>query len=167
MPSDEKGVALNYFPRPPENRIQGHIIRVMSGITQIGHTRYRRHRQRRRGWFMSLAMFWKYYRAGRVVMDQFRVLRDVESVKLPDELAGVLMVFRPFERVSYALGDGGEGCHSYTGSRCKRLKIHLLAAALFRFSGLNHRELFRFFDKNNQSSNQILAGVAACSRYRR
>ncbi|MDO9139840.1 MAG: peptidoglycan-binding protein, partial [Methylobacter sp.] len=34
--------------------------------------------------------------------DRYSQVRN-DQVKLPDELAGTLMVFRPFERVSYAL----------------------------------------------------------------
>jgi len=42
------------------------------------------------------------YRKGHVVVDRYQS-QEAVAVKMPDELAGVLMVFRPFERVSYAL----------------------------------------------------------------
>ncbi len=107
MAGNEKGLALNYFPRPPETPISGHIIRNMSGMNQIGQ--------------YDVVVLDKgtadglepghtldVYRAGRIVADPYRAEKAV-AVKLPDELAGVLIVFRPFERVSYALVMKAEG----------------------------------------------------------
>jgi hypothetical protein len=48
------------------------------------------------------------YRKGRIITDRLHT-PGIEDVKLPDELAGVLMIFRPFERVSYALVMEAEG----------------------------------------------------------
>ena len=42
------------------------------------------------------------YQNGRITRDPFSAIQN-DAVKLPDELAGTLMVFRPFERISYAL----------------------------------------------------------------
>lgn len=101
MINSEDEIALNYFPRPPEKPIHGNIISVLDGVSQIGqhnivvldkgivdgiksgHT---------------LAIFQK----GRIVKDPFSKQANA-TVKLPDEKAGTLMVFRSFKRVSYAL----------------------------------------------------------------
>ena len=39
---------------------------------------------------------------GKSINDPYSAIKN-DVVKLPDEIAGTLMVFRPFERVSYAL----------------------------------------------------------------
>lgn len=107
MASSEDGLALNYFPKPPEQQIFGHIIRLMGGMTQIG--RYDIvviDKGIRDG--LEVGHTLDIYRAGRIVADRYRS-ENVEAVKLPDELAGRLIVFRPFERVSYALIMEAEG----------------------------------------------------------
>lgn len=101
MASMENGLALNYFPRPPENQVAGHIIRVMGGMTQIGlHDIVVIDKGTSDG--LEAGHTLDIYRKGRIVADRYQS-QEVKPVKLPDELAGVLMVFRPFERVSYAL----------------------------------------------------------------
>lgn len=101
MPTAEGEMGLNYFPRPPETRVLGSIIRVFGGVSQIGQ--------------FNVVVIDKgsadglkpghtldIYRHGKIVADKNQSAVAV-PVKLPDEYAGVLMVFRPFERVSYAL----------------------------------------------------------------
>ncbi len=102
MPSSENQAALNFFPMPPENYISGNIIAVTNGVSQIG-----RHNivvidrgamdGLRSGHVLSI------YQRGKVVNDPFQIEGSVTQVKLPNEFAGNLMVFRVFERVSYAL----------------------------------------------------------------
>jgi hypothetical protein len=101
MPNAEQDIALNYFPRPPEESIKGSIISVLAGVSQIG--RY------------NVVVIDKgtadgllpgheldIYRSGEIVRDNYSPIKN-DAVNLPDEIAGTLMVFRPFERVSYAL----------------------------------------------------------------
>lgn len=101
MPKAEEQFILNYFPRPPEASIKGNIIYVLDGVNQIGK--------------YSVVVIDKgaldgllpgheldILKRGRIARDQYSAIRN-DQVKLPDELAGKLMVFRPFERVSYAL----------------------------------------------------------------
>ncbi|MDO9049376.1 MAG: LysM domain-containing protein [Methylobacter sp.] len=101
MPNAEEELVLNYFPRPPEQSIKGSIISVLGGVSQIG--RY------------SVVVIDKgtadgllvgheldIYKRGKVVRDAYSPIKN-DAVNLPDEVAGTLMVFRPFERVSYAL----------------------------------------------------------------
>jgi hypothetical protein len=102
MPSSEKESALNYFPKPPDTQINGNIISVLNGVSQIG-----RHNVVvidkgladgiKTGDVLSI------YQKGRIVVDPFKSKEETVMVKLPNELAGSLMVFRPFQRVSYAL----------------------------------------------------------------
>lgn len=101
MPTIEEELALSYFPRPPEESVKGSIISVLGGVSQIGQ--------------YNVVVIDKgtadgllpgheldIYKAGKIVRDYYSPIKN-DAVNLPDEIAGTLMVFRPFERVSYAL----------------------------------------------------------------
>lgn len=101
MPSTEEDIALNYFPRPPEESIKGSIISVLGGVTQIG--RYNVvviDKGTADGLLPGHQL--NIYQTGKQVRDRYSQVKN-DTVNLPDEIAGTLMVFRPFERVSYAL----------------------------------------------------------------
>ena len=101
MPNLEEEITLNYFPRPPEKKINGSIISVVDGVTQIG--RYNIvviDKGTQDG--LKVGHELDIYRKGKTINDVFSSTSNA-SIKLPDEQAGVLMVFRPFQRVSYAL----------------------------------------------------------------
>ncbi len=101
MPSVEQEVTLNYFPRPPEKNIKGNIISVLDGVSQIGlYNVVVIDKGIRDG--LSIGHELEVYQNGKMVPDSFSHHKN-DTVKLPDELAGVVMVFRPFERVSYGL----------------------------------------------------------------
>jgi hypothetical protein len=109
MSRSGNGLALNYFPKPPEKLIEGYIIKMLGegGITQIGlHDIVVINKGTLNG--LEAGHVLNIYRKGRIITDRLHA-PNIEDVKLPDELAGVLMVFRPFERVSYALVMEAEG----------------------------------------------------------
>ncbi len=95
-------LALDYFPHPPQTEISGSIISVLNGVSQIGqHNIVVIDRGTEDG--IETGHVFDIYRRGRTVADQYHDQEETTEVKLPDEIAGVLMVFRPFEKVSYAL----------------------------------------------------------------
>lgn len=101
LPTSEQDVVLNYFPMPPEDSIKGNIIGVLDGVTQVG--RYNVvvidkgvADGLKTGHELSI------YQRGKIVRDPYSPVKN-DEVQMPDEYAGKLMVFRPFERVSYAL----------------------------------------------------------------
>ena len=101
MPDPEEDITLNFFPRPPEDSIKGSIISVFDGVSQIG--RYNvvvidkgTSDGLQAGHELDI------YQRGQVVRDRYSAVKN-DAVQLPDEMAGTLMVFRPFERISYAL----------------------------------------------------------------
>ncbi|MEW8138898.1 MAG: LysM peptidoglycan-binding domain-containing protein [Candidatus Thiodiazotropha endolucinida] len=91
---------IDFQPRVPENPIEGRIISVLNGVTQIGQ--------------YNVVVLNKGANVGLEAGHVLRILqggeaiRDIvkgrgEKVTLPLEEAGHLMVFRTFEKVSFAL----------------------------------------------------------------
>ncbi len=101
MVSTEGELALNFFPRPPEQPVRGRIISVLDGLSQIGQYNIV---VLDKGLVDGLKSghILDIYQHGRIVSDPFSKQKNA-AIKLPDEIAGILMVFRTFERVSYAL----------------------------------------------------------------
>ncbi len=86
------------FPRAPQPGTKGSIISVFDGVSMVGQYQ---------GVVLNLGRQ-QGIQAGHVlaVFQANGRVRDPvtgEEVKLPDERAGVLLVFRTFDRVSYAL----------------------------------------------------------------
>jgi hypothetical protein len=101
MPNSDEELILNYFPRAPKESIKGSIISVLGGVSQIGLYNVVVIDKGSKDGLLAgheLAI----YQRGNSVSDPYSPIKN-DIVKLPDEIAGTLMVFRPFERVSYAL----------------------------------------------------------------
>ena len=97
VPTDND-LPLNFFPKAPSNNIDGRIISVVGGVSQIGQ-------------YMVVVMN-RGTTDGLTVGDVLTVFQDgpevvdhVEggTVKLPDESAGTVMVFKTFGDISYGL----------------------------------------------------------------
>lgn len=102
MANSGKESALNYFPKPPDHEINGNIISVLNGVSQIGkYNIVVIDKGLTDG--MKVGNLLSIYHKGRVVTDSLKAQGSNVMVKLPNEIAGSLMVFRPFARVSYAL----------------------------------------------------------------
>ncbi len=102
MVSSAGELALNYYPHISTKPIKGNIISVLNGVSQIGQYNVVVIDKGTVDGIETGQVF-DIYRKGRVVVDRIGDPDKAGSVKLPDEIAGLLMVFRPFERVSYAL----------------------------------------------------------------
>lgn len=98
LPEEERALNANFFPSAPEQDLKGRLLAVEGGVSQIGA--------------MSVVVISKgareglkegnllaIYKVGEQVIDP--VTNDV--VKTPDFRAGLLMVFRVFDKVSYGL----------------------------------------------------------------
>jgi len=89
---------LNFYPRTPSRDIDGRIIAVVGGVTQIGQYQVVvMNRGSNEG--LSLGDVLTVFQAGRVVKD--RVAGG--KVQLPDEMAGTVMIFKTYDRISYGL----------------------------------------------------------------
>jgi hypothetical protein len=91
-------IPLNFFPRAPTNVIDGRIISVVNGVTQIGQ--------------YQVIVINRGARDGLAVGDVLSVFQKGETIKdrieggkvtLPDENAGTIMVFKVYDSIGYAL----------------------------------------------------------------
>lgn len=91
---------LNFIPSAPAQSIDGTIIALFDAISRVG--RYQvvvLNRGQRDG--MRPGNVLAAYRAGEVVRDT--MASKTQSITLPDARSGLVMVFRVFDKVSYAL----------------------------------------------------------------
>lgn len=98
LPDEDRDLFASFYPSAPEGDLNGYIIAVEGGVSQIGSmdvvvinkgTREN----------VDVGQVMAIYRQGELVRDD--ISKDV--VKVPDTRAGLLMVFRAFDKVSYAL----------------------------------------------------------------
>ena len=98
FPTEERAVNSTFMPREPASQVDGLIIDVPRGVTQIGS--------------MDVVTINKGKRDGMAegtvlaIMKTGETVRDRvtgEQVKVPDERGGLLMVFRTYDKISYGL----------------------------------------------------------------
>jgi len=101
MPTSEDDVAFNFFPTPPVKEIQATIIDVIGGVQQIGQYDII---VLSKGTLDGLKQghLLDVIQKGKLVKDPFHKNKN-ELVKLPDQHAGTILVFRTFNRVSYGV----------------------------------------------------------------
>jgi hypothetical protein len=92
---------LNFLPRSPDREVEGRIISVLSGVSLIGQYHVV---VINRGTDAGLepGHVLRAWQTGRTIRDTQRGAFG-KKVRLPDEPAGTMMVFRTSERISYAL----------------------------------------------------------------
>ena len=120
MPLSEKDISRDFIPKRPGNTVSGNIISVIDGLLEIGQFQIvvidlGTSDGMEPGTVLGI------YQSGKVVTDRVGAksnwplantplgeylgtpkARGVD-VKLPEEFAGVVMVFRPYDRVSYGI----------------------------------------------------------------
>lgn len=101
MPSGKDIFNANFQPRAPRQTINGRILAVMDGVNQIGRNQIVVINKGARDG-LEAGHVLSVYQAGNLIRDP--VSKDRKAmVKLPDERAGTMMVFRTFDKLSYAL----------------------------------------------------------------
>jgi hypothetical protein len=91
----------NFVPRAPDSNIEGQIIANLSGVSLIGQYQVVViNRGSEAG--LEPGHVLRAWEAGRTIRDTQRGAIG-QKIRLPDEPAGTMMVFRTAERVSYAL----------------------------------------------------------------
>ena len=98
MPTEQRRVESTFHPASPAKDIEGVIMTVLGGVTQVGRNDVVAvNRGLKNG--LDVGNILAIYKRGVIVRD--RVNR--ERVQLPSERAGILMIFRSFEKMSYGL----------------------------------------------------------------
>lgn len=101
LPVSTQAILHQYVPRAPEKETKGQIISVIDGVSQIGQYQVVvLNLGTKQG--LELGHVLSVFQAGIQVRDTVKDIKG-EPVTLPEEHAGEVMVFRTFERVSYAL----------------------------------------------------------------
>ncbi|MBI5461508.1 MAG: LysM peptidoglycan-binding domain-containing protein [Gammaproteobacteria bacterium] len=94
-------IHASFLPHPPTADVKGRILAVLDGVSQIG--RYQIvavSRGTREG--MEVGHVLRVQQAGQEVKDKVTPAPN-DMITLPDEDAGLVMLFRTFEKVSYGL----------------------------------------------------------------
>ncbi len=98
FPTEERAVNSTFMPKAPEAEIKGVILDVPRGVTQIGQFDVvTLNKGARDG--LEEGHVLAVYKTGETVRDRV----TGEYVKIPDERAGLLMVFRAYDKLSYGL----------------------------------------------------------------
>lgn len=98
LPSADRAVESTFYPKAPAEEISGVIMTVEGGVTQVGRMNVvainRGSRESLRAGDILAIL-----KDGLVVQDRI----TGKPVKLPDERAGLLMVFRTYEKMSFGI----------------------------------------------------------------
>ena len=98
LPAGDETQAAFFHPNSPKEQIEGQILAVIGGVNQIGtHQVVVINRGSREGLVAGNVL--AIYQTGSTINDRI----SNKTIKLPDEKAGLMMVFRTFEKLSYAL----------------------------------------------------------------
>jgi len=101
LPLDEDDISEHFMPHAPRTDVDASIISVVDGVVQIGQNQLvvvdAGSREK-----IDVGTVLAVYTRGETVLDNISPERG-DTVKLPDERAGTLMIFRVFEKVSFAL----------------------------------------------------------------
>lgn len=98
LPTEEVKVIPTFFPSAADNEVNAKIISVLGGVSQVGtYDVVAINSGEREG--IAVGNVMAIYHDSGMVMDRVKN----ELVQLPPERAGILMVFRTFEKMSYAL----------------------------------------------------------------
>jgi hypothetical protein len=94
-------IHASFLPHAPASDTKGRIIAVHDGVSQIGRLQIVVvNRGKREG--MEVGHVLRIQQAGQEIKDKVTTARN-NKVRLPDEDAGLLMLFRIFDKVSYGL----------------------------------------------------------------
>lgn len=108
MPTEERRVESTFYPKPPDSQVEGVIMNVLGGVTQVGRNDVVViNRGTNSG--LDVGNVLAIAKKGAEIRDRikksgsFRERLSRERIELPTERAGILMVFRVFENMAYGL----------------------------------------------------------------
>lgn len=98
LPTEERRVESTFYPAAPDGDVTGVIMTVVGGATHVGRNDLVAvNRGTSHG--LDVGHVLGVHKAGGVIRDRM----TNEMVRLPDERAGLMMVFRSFDKMAYAL----------------------------------------------------------------
>lgn len=98
---ENRKLDFRFFPRPPKDKIDGTIISVVNGVSLIGqYDIVVMNRGAKHG--LEPGHVLAVYQKGEMVKDP-KATWGGDSIKLPDERAAILMVFKVTEKLSFGI----------------------------------------------------------------
>jgi nucleoid-associated protein YgaU len=98
LPNEARKISSTFYPRSPDEEVNAFMIAVDGGVTQIAKLDVVAiNRGAREGFEAGYVL--AIYQTGEVVKDPV----TNKSIRLPDARAGLVMVFRTFEKMSYGI----------------------------------------------------------------
>lgn len=98
LPTEERRLESTFFPSAPADQVDGQIISVFGGVTQVGQFDVVvLNRGEREG--LEPGNVLAIYKRGALARDRIAN----QTIRLPSERAGLLMIFRTFNKLSYGL----------------------------------------------------------------
>jgi len=102
LPNQEREITSTFLPNPPENEVTGTIVNTEGGLSQVGRLdvvtiNVGREDGLKQGSLLGI------YKVGGVISDKFAEKKTPRDVELPNERAGLLMVFETFKHMSFAI----------------------------------------------------------------
>ena len=109
MPTEERRVESTFYPTPPDRMVAGVIMNVLGGVTQVGKNDVVViNRGSSSG--LDVGHVLTIFKKGAEIKDRIQKagswrerIFSQEKIELPTERAGILMIFRVFDKMSYGL----------------------------------------------------------------
>lgn len=98
IPKEDQSIELHFFPRAPDRDVAGRIISVAEGLDKIGQFNIVIINKGQDAGLESGHVL-EVHQAGDIVEDP----STGRDVRLPEERAGVMMIFKTYKNVSYGL----------------------------------------------------------------
>ena len=98
LPTEERRVESTFFPTAPLEEIDGVIMAVLGEVTQVGRNDVVAINRGLES-DVNVGAILAIHKKGKIVRDKV----NNDSVQFPSERAGILMVFRSFDKMSYGL----------------------------------------------------------------
>lgn len=102
IPLASDDIDEHFLPHAPHAKVEGAIIGVVNGVSQIGQHQIVVLDMGKREQ-VDVGTVLNVYQRGETILDLVTKEDRDDTVTLPDEKAGTIMVFRVFDKVSYAL----------------------------------------------------------------
>ena len=102
LPNQQREIVSSFLPNPPKNQVTGTIVNTESGLSQVGRLdivtiNLGREDGIEQGNILGI------YELGGVIKDRLASDEASRIIDLPDERAGLIMVFETFKRMSFAI----------------------------------------------------------------